>query len=863
MRISTNVHTIFMLVGPTECGKTTFAQQVLIPQLGIADAGKRLQANVAYISSDQLRQELLGYAYDKYDQVMLEASEQAFRLLFEKLRLVTSFPINAPFVVVDTTGLAEDFRARVREIAKENHYNVEVILFDYHKREDYYASERSKKLISSHILRLKKEVLRALSKEGYAKIHRIRAKDFAAAEHGTNGATSYEVHIENKADYLATILAPDKKYIIVGDVHECVQELKRLLVAYGYELKDNRLVPTDKVRDTQVILAGDWIDKGKQTREIIEFLYDNQEHFLFVLGNHEYFVYHFLQGKIKGAEPTLLETYFDSVAVLRADPRLHEKFNQLYAISQPFYRVQSLTGPSYYVTHAPCANKYIGKLDTIAARNQRNIRIDRTDALEQQLTFLAEEAVSNQPYHLFGHVAAKQAFRLKNKIHLDTGCVHGNALTSVMITHRPQYKTERSTHAAITEALPTLFQAKREVSLAELASEEVRRLDYCLQHKINFISGTMPPADKDEATGELESLQAGLRYFAERGVKEVVLQPKYMGSRCNVYLHRTMEHCFAVSRNGYKIKQVDLTPIYEQLLAKFAAYMEENQVEMLLLDGELLPWRAIGEGLIEKQFKPIGAALQSELTYLQEHGFEQALHKLIGEYDASGFAKEQFHLPKNALAAQYGPTLYQNYKHVREIKDSLVPLDQHLAAYATYEKQLVLYGESGELAFKPFAVLKLIDANGEERLPDGRTSEWYRFVSEDACTVIDLDDADRAYEQAARFFQTTTLEQQMEGIVIKPELPNGKTVPAMKVRNPEYLSIIYGYDYRFPHKYRKLVKQKHIGQKLRTAQKEHELGQSMLRVKLADISPENKAYQQTVATMLFEVAQEKEIDPRL
>ncbi len=103
----------------------------------------------------------------------------------------------------------------------------------------------------------------------------------------------------------------------------------------------------------------------------------------------------------------------------------------------------------------------------------------------------------------------------------------------------------------------------------------------------------------------------------------------------------------------------------------------------------------------------------------------------------------------------------------------------------------------------------------------------------------------------------------MEGIVIKPELPNGKTVPAMKVRNPEYLSIIYGYDYRFPHKYRKLVKQKHIGQKLRTAQKEHELGQSMLRVKLADISPENKAYQQTVATMLFEVAQEKEIDPRL
>ena len=35
-------------------------------------------------------------------------------------------------------------------------------------------------------------------------------------------------------------------------------------------------------------------------------------------------------------------------------------------------------------------------------------------------------------------------------------------------------------------------------------------------------------------------------------------------------------------------------------------------------------------------------------------------------------------------------------------------------------------------------------------------------------------------------------------------------VPYMKVRNPSYLAIIYGYDYRFPHKYTKLMKQKNI-----------------------------------------------------
>ncbi|WP_144526428.1 ATP-binding protein, partial [Bacillus pumilus] len=84
-----------------------------------------------YLSSDRIRQEVLGYDYDKYDQVMLEASEQAFHLLFERLKMVTSFPVNADFVVVDTTGLAEDFREKVREIARSNHYNLEVIVFDY------------------------------------------------------------------------------------------------------------------------------------------------------------------------------------------------------------------------------------------------------------------------------------------------------------------------------------------------------------------------------------------------------------------------------------------------------------------------------------------------------------------------------------------------------------------------------------------------------------------------------------------------------------------------------------------------------------------------------------------------------------
>lgn len=861
MEIHTKVHTIFMLVGSTECGKTTFAKEVLIPGLRFEDAERNVRANVQYLSSDQIRQELLGYEYDKYDQVMLESSEQAFHLLFERLRMVTSFPVNAEFVVVDTTGLSEDFRTKVKEIAFQNNYNVEVIVFDYRKREDYYTSERSKKLITNHINRLKKEVLGALPREGYGKIHKVRAKDFYIA--GESGANpEYRIMVEDLEAYLATILLQEQQYIIVGDVHECVEDLKGLLLDYGYKIEAGKLMMTDKRKQTKIVLVGDWIDKGKRTKDTVEFLYDNREHFYFVLGNHENFVHKYIKGEISGVDQELLHTYFDSTQVLLNDPELLEKFQHLVSISQPFYRYVGAKGASFYITHAPCRNKYIGKLDSNSVRHQRNFRIDREATLEGQLAFLQEEAVKNHPYHVFGHVAAKQSFRIGNKIHIDTGCVHGNLLTSVSITYRPFMKSRKSRQAVIPEELQALFKVERKVSVQDLGEDDIRRLHYCSRNRINFISGTMSPADKNDETNELESLKRGLDYFRERGVQQVVLQPKYMGSRCNVYLHKDLEQCFAVSRNGYKINHVDLTAIYGRLLEKFGGFMEERTITMMILDGELLPWKALGEGLIERQFKPIEKALETELAFLQQNGFEEAFSQLLAEYEASGFEQDQHHIAKSALSEKYGPSVYQNYKYIHEIKDTYVPLSEHLEAYQTYRRQLKLYAEDEAMEYKPFAILKIVYEDGKEEIPEWKTSEMYGFLSEDEALMLDLSQPG-CLELAERYFSRLTIENHMEGIVIKPELWDGGTVPYMKVRNPEYLSIIYGYDYKFPYKYRKLMRQKNVKQKLRTSLNEYQLGLRMLAVPFGEIAPEHEAYKEIAANLLFEVAQEREIDPRL
>jgi len=857
MKIETKIHTVFMLIGATECGKTTFAKEILYPQLQLTDVAKGFKANVQYLSSDKIRGELLGNDYDKYDQVMLESSAQAFALLYEKLHLVTSFPINAEFVIVDTTGLSSDFREKIRDIARGNQYRVEVVLFDYKDRADYFTSERPRKLISNHLTRLRKEVMGSLAKEKYDQIHKIRKKDFLENP-------DYQVNILNKDAFLATLLPQDQDYIVIGDIHECVNELQGLLTQFDFDVKDGLVRQTEKSMNKKVILVGDWIDKGGDTNGIIEFLYRNKAHFLLVLGNHENFIYKYLRGEIKGVKQDLLENFFTSLVTLQEDVDLREKFNILVEGSLPFFRNIGLGGErkSFYVTHAPCKNKYLGKLDSNSLRKGRTFALDREQDVEQQISFIQAEAIGNQPFHFFGHVSAKDAFRVKNKVHLDSGCASGNKLTGVDISYRLFFKSQKAEQVENKEELPILFKRRKVVSLADLSSEQLKRLTYCIKNKINFISGTMSPADKDENTETLESLAKGLDYFKEKNVAEVILQPKYMGSRCNIYLYQERELCFAVSRNGYRFKGIEFDDVYRELLNKFGDYMRREKVAMMILDGEILPWRAAGEGLIEKQFKPIEVALETELSFLAATGFDDALDELVDAYGKTDFAKDQATQSKAALIEAYGTGNYQNFKYVKDILKARMPIESHIEAYGMYRKQLELYANDAPLQYKPFSILKLVYEDGEETFPTWAESEMYKFLTADSFLNVNLLEED-AYAKAMEFFTTLTVEKGMEGVVIKPEHPNEHTVPYLKVRNEDYLSIIYGYDYKFPHKYAKLIKQKNIRKKLRTSINEWRVSQQMLAIKHADISPDNEAYQAVVANMLFEVEKEKEIDPRL
>lgn len=203
-------------------------------------------------------------------------------------------------------------------------------------------------------------------------------------------------------------------------------------------------------------------------------------------------------------------------------------------------------------------------------------------------------------------------------------------------------------------------------------------------------------------------------------------------------------------------------------------------------------------------------------------------------------------------------------------------ITEHQKLIDIYNEQIKLYGSDGELEYKPFSLLKIIYKDGEvikETIPiknniefkfDGE-NDLFHFVSDDKYLVLDLDlnTLEDCQKSARAYFDMITITEKMEGIVIKTNNYHSKIPACMKVRNKNYLTIIYGYDYLLPYKHQHLMKQKNINGKVKLSIKEYELGLQMLTTKYEEIDNNNKEYRKLIATFLFHEEKAKDIDPRL
>jgi predicted phosphodiesterase len=240
------------------------------------------------------------------------------------------------------------------------------------------------------------------------------------------------------------------EYIVIGDVHGCIDELKTLLAKHDFFTDSDNLLQLNRSNQHKaIILLGDFIDKGsdKKLKETIEFIYNNyhylnqkEQRFYLILGNHEEMVYRYI---VK--DPTLKITpktvrdkhkYYNTVELLEKKPSLKRKFLELYRVCQPWFYYNYSPTFSVTLTHAPCPQRYLREESDEAKRKMVKC-ISRSKnpsmKLDELIPYTHTEAQDNQHYHIFGHLSQPNIRRYKNRICIDTSAIYGGSLSSVII----------------------------------------------------------------------------------------------------------------------------------------------------------------------------------------------------------------------------------------------------------------------------------------------------------------------------------------------------------------------------------------------------------------------------------------------
>ena len=240
------------------------------------------------------------------------------------------------------------------------------------------------------------------------------------------------------------------EYIVIGDVHGCIDELKTLLAKQNfYTNHENLLELNSDNQHKSIILLGDFVDKGsdKKLKETIEFIYKNYQYlnqkkqrFYLILGNHEEMVYRYVtkDQTLKITPKTIRDKqkYYNTVALLEKKPSLKRKFLELYHQSKAWFYYNYSENFSVTLTHAPCPKEYLREDDEQSRRKMIKC-VSRSKnpsmKLDELISYTHTEAEDNQHYHIFGHLSQPNIRHYKNRVCIDTSAIYGGSLSCVII----------------------------------------------------------------------------------------------------------------------------------------------------------------------------------------------------------------------------------------------------------------------------------------------------------------------------------------------------------------------------------------------------------------------------------------------
>lgn len=385
------------------------------------------------------------------------------------------------------------------------------------------------------------------------------------------------------------------------------------------------------------------------------------------------------------------------------------------------------------------------------------------------------------------------------------------------------------------------------------------RIDWFCEHKVNAFSPTISPAPKSLDRNEIESIDQAIRFFGKHGVQEIIVQKKYMGSYCDIYLHKNLEDTYFVSRNGHKIDHIDLEQAINAC-KELHNRIDWTNLSILIIQSELMPWSALGKGLIENEFGGYLNVHQNHCEHLTGSDLYTKI-ALVKESEAyQTYIVDKAALSNKEMRTKYPVHIIRQYDSLSAFK--VLDLGVYKQSIDIYEKQINHFGCQGDIHFKPFNILKRVFDDGTEEIVNDNLS--YREVNSDEFLQLSIateDEMKVSIDKVYKWF--ASLEQNMEeGIVIKPRQAFISSMPpAFKVRNNQYLTMIYGVNFHENYDY--YIQKRSIRHKLDCSINDWALNHELLKVKYSEIDKENYYLKNLVFDRIMGEKAESTLDSRL
>lgn len=837
---------LVLLIGASGTGKSSFAAKHFLP--------------TEVISSDRAR----GWvADDETDQSVTSDAFDLVNAVIEK-RLK-----NRRFTVVDATNVQPESRRTLLALARKWHAIAVGIVFDLPEK---LAVERNalrpdrdfgEGPVRRQMMALRRS-MRGLQREGLRYVHVLKSQEEIDAV--TIGRTRLWVDKREETG----------PFDIIGDVHGCADELERLLGDLGYGIAwDGRTVSVTAPEGRIAVFVGDLVDRGPRSPDVLRIVRHMVESgtALAVVGNHDDKLKRHLSGRDVKATHGLAET----IEQLAAEPPEFARDMRRWLDGLVSHYV--LDGGALVVAHAGLKEEMQGRASgavrSFAMYGETSGEIDEF-GLPVRYNWAAD--YKGKAKVVYGHTPVPEASWVNGTICIDTGCCFGGKLTALRwpemeLVSVPAARTYYEPIRPLAEPPASGDRSGFHLDIRDVLGKQViettdhgfvtvreqngaAALEVMTRWAVDprwliHLPPTMSPSETSAMDGWLERPEEAFAYYRSRGVGEVVVEEKHMGSRALVVLARTLdvaeerfgiaggERGAVMSRTG---RRFFADPALEAaFLHRVDAAMEasglweELATGWVLWDCEIMPWTLKAQALVDRQYAPVGAAAVAGL---------EALEAALAAARARG-------VPVESLAERSSARL----ANARRFRDA-------------YNRYVGPFRGIEDVSFAPFHLLASEGAVHADKDHLWHMAMAHRLAEVDPALILatahrrlDLrSEAD--ISEAVAWWEALTAAGG-EGVVVKPldfiaRGVKGLHQPAIKCRGREYLRIIYGPDYDLPDNLVRL-RRRGLAHKRSMAVREFALGLEALR-RFVGRSPLTRVHQCVFGVLAME---SEPVDPRL